>query len=51
MSLNEPRPSVLAFLHHIKAHPEEDAPRLILADWLEEHGDDHDVARALLIRA
>jgi uncharacterized protein (TIGR02996 family) len=37
----EPRPrsQVLAFLEDIKAHPEEDAPRLILADWLEEHGD------------
>jgi uncharacterized protein (TIGR02996 family) len=28
-----------AFLADIAAHPEDDAPRLIYADWLEEHGD------------
>lgn len=27
------------FLEHILAHPEDDAPRLVFADWLEEHGD------------
>jgi uncharacterized protein (TIGR02996 family) len=27
-----------AFLEDIIAHPEDDAPRLIYADWLEEHG-------------
>src|SRR6516165_5845774 len=26
-----------AFLHDILAHPDDDAPRLIYADWLEEH--------------
>jgi uncharacterized protein (TIGR02996 family) len=30
---------VLAFLNAIKEQPEDDTPRLILADWLEEHGD------------
>jgi uncharacterized protein (TIGR02996 family) len=30
---------VLAFLDDVKAHPEDDGPRLILADWLEDHGD------------
>jgi uncharacterized protein (TIGR02996 family) len=34
-----PRPEVLAFLAEIKDQPEDDAPRLLLADWLEEHGD------------
>src|SRR5262245_8094571 len=27
------------FLQAIRDHPEDDAPRLIYADWLEEHGD------------
>src|SRR5437660_9704214 len=36
---NPPRPQVLAFLDAIKERPEDDVPRLILADWLEEHGD------------
>ena len=44
------RPEVLAFLRDIKENPEDDVPRLILADWLEEHGDEHDAARAELIR-
>jgi uncharacterized protein (TIGR02996 family) len=34
-----PRPEVLAFLRDIKDHPDDDTPRLVLADWLEEHGD------------
>jgi uncharacterized protein (TIGR02996 family) len=29
----------LALLETIHAHPGEDAPRLVYADWLEEHGD------------
>jgi uncharacterized protein (TIGR02996 family) len=28
-----------AFLRDIAEHPDDDAPRLIYADWLEEHGD------------
>lgn len=28
-----------AFLHNILAHPDDDAPRLIYADWLDEHND------------
>jgi uncharacterized protein (TIGR02996 family) len=40
-----------AFLDDCKAHPDDDTRRLILADWLEEHGDtDADLARATLIR-
>jgi uncharacterized protein (TIGR02996 family) len=30
---------VLAFLQAIKEEPEDDIPRLVLADWLEEHGE------------
>lgn len=32
-------PQVLALLDSAKETPEEDAPRLVLADWLEDHGD------------
>jgi uncharacterized protein (TIGR02996 family) len=32
------------------AHPDDDAPRLVFADWLEEHGTKVDVARAEFIR-
>jgi uncharacterized protein (TIGR02996 family) len=36
-----------AFLAAVVAHPDDDLPRLIFADWLDEHGDG---ARAELIR-
>jgi uncharacterized protein (TIGR02996 family) len=39
-----------ALLAAILANPEEDTPRLALADWLQEHGDRHDQARAEFIR-
>jgi uncharacterized protein (TIGR02996 family) len=39
-----------AFLQDILAHPDDDAPRLIFADWLEEQGDAASVARAEFIR-
>jgi uncharacterized protein (TIGR02996 family) len=39
-----------AFLQDILAHPDDDAPRLIFADWLEEQGDANSVARAEFIR-
>ena len=42
-----PRPDVLAFLQKIKEDPDDDTPRLVLSDWLEEHGD---TARAEFIR-
>jgi uncharacterized protein (TIGR02996 family) len=45
-----PRPEVIAFLDSIKDDPEDDAPRLVLADWLDEHGDECDVARARSLR-
>jgi uncharacterized protein (TIGR02996 family) len=44
------RPVVLAFLRDIKAHPGDDTPRLILADWLEEHGDPVRAARGEFLR-
>jgi uncharacterized protein (TIGR02996 family) len=37
-----------AFLQDIIAHPDDDAPRLVFADWLDDHGD---ADRAELIRA
>jgi uncharacterized protein (TIGR02996 family) len=36
-----------ALLAEILANPDDDAPRLIYADWLEEHGD---LDRATFIR-
>src|SRR5437763_1336214 len=32
-------PDAAAFLRMIAAAPDDDAPRLVYADWLEEHGD------------
>ena len=28
-----------AFLQRIRAYPDDDAPRLVFADWLDEQGD------------
>jgi uncharacterized protein (TIGR02996 family) len=39
-----------ALMAAIVANPAEDTPRLALADWLQEHGDEHDRARAEHIR-
>jgi uncharacterized protein (TIGR02996 family) len=44
------RAELLALLRAVKEEPEEDAPRLVLADWLEENGDEADLARAEFIR-
>jgi uncharacterized protein (TIGR02996 family) len=51
----EPRPTSQsedrrALFAGVKDTPDDDAPRLVLADWLEEHGDDDDRAHAELIR-
>src|SRR5258708_4338317 len=35
-----PRPEVLAFLQASKEQPDDDTPRLILADWLEDHDEE-----------
>lgn len=40
-----------ALLWAIIDHPDEDTPRLALADWLDEHGDRADRGRATFIRA
>ena len=45
--MNPPRPELLALLRAVKEDPEDDAPRLVFADWLEEHGEPD---RADLIR-
>jgi uncharacterized protein (TIGR02996 family) len=50
MSERPPRPEVLALLSAAKETPDDDTPRLVLADWLEENGDRHDAARGELIR-
>jgi uncharacterized protein (TIGR02996 family) len=39
-----------AFLQAIREHPDDDAPRLIYADWLEEQGGAARAARASFIR-
>lgn len=44
------RPVVLAFLRDIKANPDDPTPRLVLADWLEEHGDAVRAARGEFLR-
>jgi uncharacterized protein (TIGR02996 family) len=46
-----PRPEVLAFLRDARERPDDDTPRLVLADWLDEHGDEADQARAAHLRA
>ena len=48
--LQPPRPEVRAFLDEVREHPDDDAPRLIYADWLLDQGDDAGRARAELIR-
>jgi uncharacterized protein (TIGR02996 family) len=40
---------VLAFLQEAKSRPDDDAPRLVLADWLDEHAD-HDRADFLRVQ-
>lgn len=48
--LSPPRPEVRVFFDEIRENPEDDVPRLILADWLDDFGDDADRARAEHIR-
>jgi uncharacterized protein (TIGR02996 family) len=43
-------PEVPIFFRDIKEHPNEDTPRLIFADWLEEHGDAATAARGEFLR-
>ena len=44
------RAELLTILAAVKESPADPTPRLILADWLEEHGDETDRARAEFIR-
>ncbi len=45
-----PRPELIALLDAIKDHPDDDTPRLVLADWLDEQDDPLDAERAAYIR-
>src|SRR5262249_8485654 len=45
------RLSHVTFLEAIAEQPEEDLPRLVYADWLEEYGDEADRSRAEFIRS
>jgi len=39
-----------AFLRAIQANPQDDAPRLVYADWLDERGDDQSTRKADFLR-
>jgi uncharacterized protein (TIGR02996 family) len=45
-----PRPELCALLRAARQRPDDLAVRLVLADWLEEYGDEADRARAEVIR-
>lgn len=46
-----PSPECIALLRAVAAAPDDDVPRLVFADWLEEHGTtDADAARVEFIR-
>jgi uncharacterized protein (TIGR02996 family) len=45
-----PQTDTEPFLQRIRAFPDDDVPRLIFADWLDEQGDERSVARASFIR-
>ncbi len=44
------RPELIRLLDACKQAPEDDAARLVLADWLEEYGDEDDRQRAAFVR-
>jgi anti-anti-sigma factor len=50
LTLPGPEPHEAAFLDDIVSSPDEDAPRLIFADWLEDRGRPGDAERAEFIR-
>ena len=50
-ALPPPRPELVALLDAIKDNPDEDTPRLVLADWLDEQDNELDSERAGFIRA
>jgi uncharacterized protein (TIGR02996 family) len=43
-------PKVRSFFHAIKENPDDDTPRLIFADWLQERGNTADAARGEYLR-
>ena len=43
-------PEVRMFFRDIKEHPDDDTPRLIFADWLQEHGNAAAAARGEFLR-
>jgi uncharacterized protein (TIGR02996 family) len=45
-----PRPELMALLAAVKAEPEEDTPKLALADWLQEQDEEADRARGEYVR-
>src|SRR5262245_34838074 len=45
-----PRPELMGLLQTARESPGDVAPRLVVADWLEEHGDEVDRARAEFVR-
>jgi uncharacterized protein (TIGR02996 family) len=45
------RPEIAAFLRDVKDHPDDDTPRLILADWLQDQDDPLERDRGEFIRA
>ena len=45
-----PRPELLALLAAVKAEPDDDTPKLVLADWLQEQDDEHERARGEWLR-
>lgn len=44
------RPEIVTLIDQIKDQPTDDTPRLVLADWLQEHGNAEQAARGELIR-
>ncbi|MCE9562799.1 MAG: TIGR02996 domain-containing protein [Planctomycetes bacterium] len=48
--LPAPRPELLALLDAVKDNPDDDTPRLVLADWLDEQDEPLDAERAAFIR-
>jgi uncharacterized protein (TIGR02996 family) len=48
--LTPPRPELIALLDAVKDHPDDDTPRLVLADWFDEQDDPLDAERAAFIR-
>jgi uncharacterized protein (TIGR02996 family) len=50
MATEAPSQDEQSFLTAILAAPDDDTPRLVFADWLDERGTDDDKARAALIR-